>query len=187
MATTVDEFGQIVWVPDEVATTSDTGPLTGSAWSNSTTDETPTADYSNEGRNYPTTESTQGSGGSPVNASTATTNGLPLVDTTSTTIPPGVINAGVRLLPGLLTAGALKTVTTPSGGGGGVPTGITTPPVNNQDYYNAIQQYYNSYMPSVPKDVVTPLQQWYSGTFNPSVKNSINVDSNPKPLSFCKF
>jgi hypothetical protein len=31
----------------------------------------PEADYSNEGRNYPTTESTQGSGGSPVNASTA--------------------------------------------------------------------------------------------------------------------
>lgn len=32
----------------------------------------PSADYSNEGRNYPTTGSTQGAGGSPVNASTAT-------------------------------------------------------------------------------------------------------------------
>lgn len=32
----------------------------------------PSADYSNEGRNYPTFESTQGLGGSPVNASTAT-------------------------------------------------------------------------------------------------------------------
>lgn len=30
----------------------------------------PVADYSNEGRNYPTTESTQGAGGSPVNATT---------------------------------------------------------------------------------------------------------------------
>ena len=30
----------------------------------------PSADYSNEGRNYPTPESTQGSGGSPVNATT---------------------------------------------------------------------------------------------------------------------
>jgi len=32
----------------------------------------PDADYSNEGRNYPTRESTQGPGGSPVNASMAT-------------------------------------------------------------------------------------------------------------------
>ena len=31
----------------------------------------PVADYSNEGRNYPTPESTQGRGGSPVNASTS--------------------------------------------------------------------------------------------------------------------
>jgi hypothetical protein len=34
----------------------------------------PQADYSNEGRNYPTPESTQGPGGSPVNASTAWQN-----------------------------------------------------------------------------------------------------------------
>ena len=32
--------------------------------------ELPQADYSNEGRNYPTMESTQGSGGSPINATT---------------------------------------------------------------------------------------------------------------------
>jgi len=37
----------------------------------------PDADYSNEGRNYPTTESTQGPGGSPVNASTNWLNNIP--------------------------------------------------------------------------------------------------------------
>jgi hypothetical protein len=45
----------------------------GSADSNDVSDNNlPEADYSNEGRNYPTTESTQGPGGSPVNASTYT-------------------------------------------------------------------------------------------------------------------
>jgi hypothetical protein len=45
-------------------------------WVNTSSDESwmdydlPQADYSNEGRNYPTPESTQGIGGSPVNATT---------------------------------------------------------------------------------------------------------------------
>lgn len=47
------------------------------------------------------------------------------------------------------------------------PTGTTTAPtqtvpVGNQDYYNAIQQYYNAYMPAQPRDIATPLQNWYS-------------------------
>ena len=58
-----------------------------------------------------------------------------------------------------------------SGGGGGggttaTPMAPTTPvPVGNADYYKAIQQYYNTYMPQTPRDVATPLQQWYEGKF----------------------
>jgi hypothetical protein len=56
------------------------------------------------------------------------------------------------------------------GGGGGTsqrpfvaPT--ATVPQGNEDYYKAIQQYYNTYMPQTPRDVATPLQQWYEGKF----------------------
>jgi hypothetical protein len=56
------------------------------------------------------------------------------------------------------------------GGGGGTsqrpfvaPT--ATVPQGNEDYYRAIQQYYNTYMPQTPRDVATPLQQWYEGKF----------------------
>lgn len=57
-------------------------------------------------------------------------------------------------------------------GGDGTGTGTTTSltpttpvPVGNVDYYNAVQQYYNTYMPQTPRDVATPLQQWYEGKF----------------------
>ena len=30
------------------------------------------------------------------------------------------------------------------------------------DYYQQIQNYYTGYMPNMPRDVATPLQQWYS-------------------------
>jgi hypothetical protein len=53
-----------------------------------------------------------------------------------------------------------------SGGGsntfnvGALPTqGI---PLNSQDYFNAIQQNYNTLLPSMPRDVATPLSQWYN-------------------------
>lgn len=55
------------------------------------------------------------------------------------------------------------------GGGGGSNVTFVAPtqtmPVNTDDYYKAIQQYYNTYLPEMPRDVATPLQQWYSGTF----------------------
>lgn len=35
-------------------------------------------------------------------------------------------------------------------------------PTNDPNYYNQLQQYYNSYLPQTPRDVVTPLQQWYN-------------------------
>lgn len=112
------------------------------------------ADYSNEGRNYPTTESTQGAGGSPVNASTAAAaTGL-----TASQIA-NLIKAGA----GLLGAGAAVNNMGGTGGVGALPTqGV---PTGNQDYYNAIQQYYNAYMPAAPRDVATPLQNWYNSKY----------------------
>lgn len=70
---------------------------------------------------------------------------------------------GVLSFTGLLSGSSF-------GGGGGTqqrsfvsPT--ATVPMGNADYYNAVQQYYNTYMPQTPRDVATPLQQWYEGKF----------------------
>ena len=35
------------------------------------------------------------------------------------------------------------------------------------DYFSQVQSNYNSLMPGVPRDVASPLQQWYSTEFNP--------------------
>jgi len=86
-------------------------------------------------------------------------------------------DTAATLAGGLTLADLLKAFTTISslgmlgGGGGGsgggfTPMAPTTPvPVGNADYYKAIQQYYNTYMPQTPRDVATPLQQWYEGKF----------------------
>ena len=111
----------------------------------------PQADYSNEGRNYPTAASTQGAGGSPINSSLAA-GGLGL----SASQIANLAKAGV----GLLGAGAAgKVLGGGLGGGGAIPT--QGAPQYSPGYFNAIQQYYNSYMPEMPRDVQTPLQQWY--------------------------
>lgn len=119
-----------------------------------TTSTVPEPDYSNEGRNYPTTASTQGAGGSPVNASTAAA----AAGLTASQIA-NLIKAGV----GLLSTGAVANAVGGTGGVGALPTqGV---PTGNQDYYNAIQQYYNAYMPAAPRDVATPLQNWYNSKY----------------------
>lgn len=71
------------------------------------------------------------------------------------------------ILKALTTASSLGLLGGGGGGGGGTtPMSPTTPvPVGNADYYKAIQQYYNTYMPQTPRDVATPLQQWYEGKF----------------------
>lgn len=46
---------------------------------------------------------------------------------------------------------------------GALPTqGI---PLNSQDYFNAIQQNYNTLLPAMPKDVATPLAAWYNSQY----------------------
>ena len=72
---------------------------------------------------------------------------------------------------------ALLGGTTAIGGGGGtVPTNIgsvppsdinigSTTPQFGPDYYAAVQQYYNAYMPETPRNVAGPLQQWYENKY----------------------
>jgi len=73
------------------------------------------------------------------------------------------IIAGVGGLVG--GAGVVKAVTGGGGTGGvgALPTqGV---PLNTADYYQAIQQNYNRLLPAVPRDVATPLAQWYNSTY----------------------
>ena len=103
------------------------------------------------------------------------TGGLlsPAVTNTTTTgsildklTPTQIANiiAGVGGLVG--GAGVVKAVTGGAGGTGGVgalPTqGV---PLNTADYFNTIQQNYNRLLPAVPRDVATPLAQWYNSTY----------------------
>ena len=67
----------------------------------------PQADYSNEGRNYPTPESTQGPGGSPINASMAAAG-----------LPAG-LGTAAKLAAAALGAKGVQTLLTPQGTGGG--------------------------------------------------------------------
>lgn len=94
---------------------------------------------------------------------TATT---PLAATTNTT---GLTNTQISNLikagVGLLGTGAAVNVV-----GGGANTLSQTPTQGTAgytpDYYQQLQQYYNSYLPQTPRDVVSPLQQWYSQTYS---------------------
>lgn len=60
-----------------------------------------------------------------------------------------------------------------TGGVGGLPTqGV---PLNSQDYFNAIQQNYNALLPAVPRDVATPLAQWYNSAYGGGTTPVTNV------------
>jgi hypothetical protein len=68
-----------------------------------------------------------------------------------------LVKAGVTLAG---TTGAVRAAT----GGSNAPMQTPTQgmPEYTPDYYQQLQQYYNSYLPQTPRDVVTPLQQWYN-------------------------
>lgn len=40
-----------------------------------------------------------------------------------------------------------------------------TMPTYSPEYYQQVQQYYNTYLPAMPRDVATPLQDWYSSGY----------------------
>jgi lysophospholipase L1-like esterase len=83
-------------------------------------------------------------------------------------LTPGQIANIVGGVGGLLGgAGVVKAVTGGGGGGAGGVGALPTQgvPLNTADYYRAIQQNYNRLLPAVPRDVATPLAQWYNSTY----------------------
>ncbi len=75
-----------------------------------------------------------------------------------------LLKAGIGLFG---TVGAASALT----GGGGVgtinPSGLPTqtPPMYNEDYFTKVQQNYNQLLPAVPRDVATPLRDWYTSQY----------------------
>ncbi len=74
-----------------------------------------------------------------------------------------LLKGGLGLFGGLGGAAAL------SGGGGGTTTmgGMPTqlPPMYTDDYFTRVQQNYNQLLPAVPRDVATPLRDWYTSQY----------------------
>lgn len=64
-------------------------------------------------------------------------------------------------------AGGLLGGTSALTGGGSRSSAVPTQgvPTQSPGYYNAIQQYYNAYMPNQPRDVAGPLEQWYNNSY----------------------
>lgn len=58
-------------------------------------------------------------------------------------------------------------VTTASGGTNTPVTGIPTqlPPMYTDDYFTKVQQNYNRLLPAVPRDVASPLRDWYTSQY----------------------
>lgn len=97
--------------------------------------------------------------------------------TEPTPLPPASTNPLSNLTPSQIAnilkgaAGLFGAVNASKVAGGGstafnvgaLPTqGI---PLNSQDYFNAIQQNYNSLLPALPRDVATPLANWYNSQY----------------------
>ena len=87
--------------------------------------------------------------------------------------------AGINVA-GLLGAG--NAITNMGGGGNNTSTPITYSGGGaggySPEYFSQLQSNYNSLMPNVPRDVASPLQNWYSTEFNPgaSVTGSLFGD-----------
>ena len=81
------------------------------------------------------------------------------------TLTPGQIASIIGGIGGLLGGTAITSGggTGGTGGVGAIPTQRV--PLNTADYYNAIQQNYNRLLPAVPRDVATPLAQWYNSQY----------------------
>jgi len=70
-----------------------------------------------------------------------------------------LLKGGIGLLGGLGGAAAL----TNTGGTGVNTAGLPTqqPPMYTDDYFTKVQQNYNQLLPAVPRDVASPLRDWY--------------------------
>jgi hypothetical protein len=88
-------------------------------------------------------------------------NSTSITDALSKLTPSQIASITAGLLGGTAAATAISTPRT------AVPAGIPTQgvPLNTQDYYNAIQQNYNKLLPAVPRDVASPLRDWYNSSY----------------------
>ena len=114
-------------------------------------------------------------------ANTALTNTAATTASTGLTASQiaNLAKAGINVA-GLL--GVINAVTNMGGGGGNTSTPITYSGGGgggySPEYFSQLQSNYNSLMPNVPRDVASPLQNWYSTQFNPgaSVTGSLFGD-----------
>jgi hypothetical protein len=96
----------------------------------------------------------------------------PTVTTPPTTEPPKKNDLNVtddQLINILKALGLFGTlgVTAASGGTNTPVTGIPTqtPPMYTDDYFTRVQQNYNRLLPAVPRDVASPLRDWYTSQY----------------------
>jgi hypothetical protein len=75
----------------------------------------------------------------------------------------GINVAGLVGLTNAVTNTGGNNTMTPTGFAGGMNTGGGYSP----DYFNKVQSSYNALLPNMPRDVASPLQDWYSSGFNP--------------------
>ena len=73
-----------------------------------------------------------------------------------------LLQGGLGLLGGLGGASLLGVGGTPTGVGGIPRQGI---PMYNSDYFTKVQQNYNRILPAVPRDVASPLRDWYTSQY----------------------
>ena len=97
-------------------------------------------------------------------ATTPTTTTPATTTTPESTLTSGQVSNLIRAGVGLLGTGAAVGAVS-----GGNNMSMQTPtqgiPTNSPEYYQQLQNYYNSYLPQTPRDVVTPLQQWYNSSY----------------------
>jgi len=93
----------------------------------------------------------------------------PVTSTTDNTL--GLTDAQIAnlLKAGLGLFGTVGAASALSGGGTTAvsPTGLPTqqPPMYTGDYFTKVQQNYNQLLPAVPRDVATPLRDWYTSQY----------------------
>lgn len=137
---------------------------------------TPTGSGSNVVTTTPTTPSTSTPAVTPTTpVTTATTPTVTATPTTTSVLPsavtsvlPSVLTPSViTALGGLLGGTVLSKATGGTSSSSATPTAVPTQgiPLNSQDYFNAIQQNYNQIMPNMPRDVATPLANWYNSKY----------------------
>ena len=107
------------------------------------------------------------SGVTPPDSTSTTTQKDVTTSGSSTGLTPGQIANLIKAGVGLVGATGAVSAATNAGGNTGTPMQAPTQgvPTNDPNYYNQLQQYYNAYLPQTPRDVVTPLQQWYNSSY----------------------